>query len=296
MAADKSLKSGLWRYKKGTWSRLLDEDLISDVAVDPNNPQRLAIGTTDSGATANDSSRGVWLSDDGGVSWAPASEGLVMKRVQAVSFDHHNSERLLAGTSGNGLYTMHWPNGHDIAAARRYASTAEDTKFSAKDSTMAGLNTPPGTKPSPLRNGSMELGNTIPTAWTNRWVGKGRILVARDPSTSYEGEASLRIQTVGGSGKGQISQIISGTGISEVTLTAYVKSEGKVFSQVAIQSFDANWKTLQYKTVKHFRKQDDWMKISKTVKLPAGTIRFGVGLLVEGDGKAWMDNVSLDVK
>ena len=193
---------------------------------------------------------------------------------------------------------MFWPADYALNPLRAYTVTQEDVAFAKEVAVTGGSFGIPGIggQDSPLKNGDMEEGNTIPSSWTSRWVGKGRVVAAREATTAYDGEASLRIQTVGGPGKGQISQMVQAKDVSEVTLTAYVKSEGRIYSQVAIQAFDGKWKSLQYSSITHFRLQKDWKKISGTVKLPPGTVRFGVGLLVEGEGKAWMDSVQLDVK
>ncbi len=298
LASGESARSGLWRYDGKTWDRLFDEGYVADVAIDPKRPNRMALCTSDHGASAEVNATGVWLSDDGGKHWTAVNAGLSMTIGDTIAFNPRDTSELWFSTNGGGTYVLTWPDTYELGRDRAYASTVEDRKFcvysaNKRPGFMANKG---GGVTSPLRNGDMEQGTSQATYWSNRWTGRGRVVVARDVMDAYEGEASLRIQAVGGQAKGQIAQVMTAGNITQVSVVAYVKTEGKISAQVSVQAFDSSWKTLKYHTVKHFRKVDKWTRIQGTVKLPPGTARFGLGLLIEGSGKAWLDDVQLTVK
>jgi hypothetical protein len=56
-----------------------------------------------------------------------------------------------------------------------------------------------------IRNGSMTDGKDAPEGWTNKWEGEGKLKVSRNDKTFKTGPTSLKIETVGGKAKGQIS-------------------------------------------------------------------------------------------
>jgi photosystem II stability/assembly factor-like uncharacterized protein len=298
LASPDSSRSGLWRFNGKVWDRVFDEGYVTDIAIDPKTPNRLAICTSDQGAGADANASGVWVSDDAGKNWTNVTEGLPILLGETIAFNPRNTAELWFSSSGGGTFVLNWPVGQKLNKERHYVSTVEDRAFctystSKRPGFMASKNQG---VPNPLRNGDMEQGTSQATYWSNKWTGRGKVIFARDATTSYDGEASLRIQTVGGNGKGQIAQLMTAGNIREITVDAYVKTEGKVFAQVAVQAFDAKWKTLKYSAVKHFRKVDKWKRIQGTIKLPPGTARFGLGILIEGDGKAWLDGVQMTVK
>ncbi|RMD76068.1 MAG: GDSL family lipase, partial [Lentisphaerae bacterium] len=63
-----------------------------------------------------------------------------------------------------------------------------------------------------------------------------------------------------------------------------------------IQSFGNNWKTLQYKTVRYLAGQHDWTRFEGETTVPPGTQKFGIAMLIDGDGSGWLDNVELLVQ
>lgn len=93
---------GLWRYDGSGWVRLTDEFHAYAVAVDPTNPDRLALATDDSPFHDAIESPGVLCSLDGGSTWTAVSEGLPLDRVRSVTFDPHRPGRLITGVNGGG--------------------------------------------------------------------------------------------------------------------------------------------------------------------------------------------------
>ncbi|MCB1610146.1 MAG: hypothetical protein KDI71_24570, partial [Xanthomonadales bacterium] len=69
---------------------------VRALAIDPNNSNRLLLGTATGGA---------WLSNDSGASWTPLTDGQPSLAVGAVAIDPNNSNVFYVGTGeGNGSY------------------------------------------------------------------------------------------------------------------------------------------------------------------------------------------------
>jgi hypothetical protein len=95
---------GLWRFAGGAWSKLLDEPMTFDVAVDPTDSAHLLVATNDHPFHDRVASVGMLSSTDGGATWAPANDGLPLLRVAAVGFDPAQPGRVVIGTFGRGFF------------------------------------------------------------------------------------------------------------------------------------------------------------------------------------------------
>ena len=105
-------QAGLWRTNPAdkSWVRLRDDNMISGVAVDPTDPNRVAIGTSDQPYHDETRASGVWLSDDAGQTWHQEIKGLSMLRGAVVAFDPFDTTRLIYGSEGRGFWITRWPN------------------------------------------------------------------------------------------------------------------------------------------------------------------------------------------
>ncbi|MCB9261222.1 MAG: PKD domain-containing protein [Flavobacteriales bacterium] len=98
---------GLWRSYDGgnTWATNTDSLAtlgVSSIAVDPNNPDTIYLGTGD--RDASDSyGRGVFKSTDGGQTWNQTATGMGNRTVGKLYIDPRNTQILLAATDG-GIY------------------------------------------------------------------------------------------------------------------------------------------------------------------------------------------------
>ena len=103
--------AGLWRADSTgkKWIRLREDNMIAGVAVDPHDPNRVAIATSDQPFHDETRATGVWLSEDAGQTWRQEIEGLSMLRGAVVAFDPFDSERLIYGTEGRGFWITRWP-------------------------------------------------------------------------------------------------------------------------------------------------------------------------------------------
>ena len=97
---------GLYAYDGSAWTQLFDDFFSHGVAVDPENPNNLAVVTTEQPFNDISSATGVYLSSDGGGSWTAVTEGLPLNRLRTAEFDPANPDRLVVGTTGRGFYEI----------------------------------------------------------------------------------------------------------------------------------------------------------------------------------------------
>lgn len=143
----------------------------------------------------------------------------------------------------------------------------------------------------PIVNGSMSQGTDTCTGWDQRWTGSGTLTASRDTTVFKVGPASLRLQTAG-EAKGNVFQFIDVPGGSTIDLAGCVRSEGTVKVLVFVQCFDAESKPIDYQLLRNqYEVAPDWVDFSNRITVPAATVKIGVGIAVDGNGKAWLDEV-----
>ena len=113
---------------------------------------------------------------------------------------------------------------------------------------------------------------------------------ARHARAFKAGPASLCVSVSGGK-SGQAFQQFPTAGGETFRLSGWVKSGGRVKVNVAVQSFDEKWTRNQFDQVKFVQNDTDWTSFEKDVVIPDWAARFNILLLVEGNGKAWLDEV-----
>jgi hypothetical protein len=271
----RSARPGLWRYAEGQWARLFDEFFASNVAVDPTDPNRLAVATNDDPYHDVCRAAGVWISADAGKTWSVAADGLAMLRGHAVAFNPFDPEQIVYGTLGRGYFVGRWPKAFAPVGSRTYRHTAEDTAFAAVDVYKLTI-----------RNGSMTEGETVPAGWTGKY---GDCEVGRDTKVFKGAPASLCVSANGKGG--QAFQEFEAKGGETFRLAGWLKSASQVKVNVAVQSFHEKWSRNQFDQVKFVQNDTDWTEFEKDVTIPDWAARFHVLLLVEGTGKAWLDDV-----
>jgi hypothetical protein len=100
---------GVYQWQGSEWKRIFDQTYAFDVAVHPTNPQRIAVSTSDDPYHDISRATGVWLSEDGGVTWHQSNDGLSCTRGKTIAFDPHRPERLVFGSFGRGFFHATWP-------------------------------------------------------------------------------------------------------------------------------------------------------------------------------------------
>ncbi len=292
VSATNSERNGLWRYdatlpEAARWTRLSDESTMGGVAVDPTNPNRVVFSTNQNPFTEVSAATGVWFSSNGGQSWSQQNDGLGMLRGNVLAFDPFNPERIVFGTYGRGFFQTTWPAIKSLNGARAYVSTRNDAQFATVRFSSAPQIA--------LDNGDMEKGAALPEGWSKQWVGHGDIQVSRDTAVFHGGQASLHVESVGDS-MGQAARLMDGASGSQFTLSGWVKSAGSAKVNVYVQSFNGNWNPVadnSFQQAAFVANTTDWTPFEKTIVLPAGVAHFGVGLLLDGNGEAWLDDVKI---
>lgn len=99
-------EGGMYRFDGADWTRLFDDFFSHGVAVDPTNPQNLAVVTTEPAFNDVSGATGVYLSSDGGANWTAITEGLPLTRLRTAEFDPFDPDRLVVGTTGRGFYEI----------------------------------------------------------------------------------------------------------------------------------------------------------------------------------------------
>jgi hypothetical protein len=291
VVSENASRPGLWRYDAraqvgSQWTRLLEDGTISGVAVDPTNPNRVAVTTNQNPYMEVSAATGVWISGDGGQSWSRQNNGLAMLRGFVLAFNPHDTTQLVWGSDGRGFWETRWPKTFAPKGTITYTQNRDDIEYSK-------VLIPSVPK---LNNASMEDGSDLPGSWGKSWVGHGSLEVSRDTKVFKEGKASLRVRSIGDS-QGQAAQTIDGAAGATFTVSGWVKTSGNVKVNFYVQSFDGGYKPVasdSFQQIGYVQNSSDWTQFSKTITLPDGTAHLRVGLLIEGEGQAWLDGVRLD--
>ena len=99
-------EGGAYRFDGTSWERIFDDFFSHGIAIDPENPNNLAVVTTEPQFNDVSSATGVHLSDDGGQTWTAVVDGLPLTRLRTAEFDPSNPDRLVVGTTGRGFYDI----------------------------------------------------------------------------------------------------------------------------------------------------------------------------------------------
>lgn len=139
-----------------------------------------------------------------------------------------------------------------------------------------------------IKNGGMTQGVDEADEWRGKF---GDVTAARDTQVFKAGPASLRVDVHGGK-NGQAFQQIKGGAGAKVRIGGWTKTKGDVKAQVFVQAFAEGFKKNQFIQLRFVQGDTDWQPFDKEVELPEWTAFFNVGLMLEGEGSAWLDEVS----
>ncbi|BDI27956.1 hypothetical protein CCAX7_000070 [Capsulimonas corticalis] len=260
------------------------------VAVDPQQPSVVYVGapqnTYASAAT-------VCRSTDGGKTWRnltvttplPAGASGGPHEVSCIRVNPKTREAWLNGECyGMWRIAPPAPGAQGVSAALASAPAIVAAPKST-DAPMHSL---------AVSNGGMESGTNAPEGWAVTWTGSGSLALARDTSEHHAGAASLRLASVGGAAKGQVSQILEAAPDMTFTVSGWVKSQGGATVNVAVQPMNAAWTPIAFFQTGYVQGDAGWTYFEKKVTLPKDTARFGLVLLLDGQGTAWLDDVSVE--
>jgi hypothetical protein len=95
---------GLYKFDHGVWSLVRADYAMAGVAVDPSNGDRIVISTDDDPYHDVSAASGVYLSEDGGVTWTQQNTGLAVLRGSVIAFVPWNPRQLIFGATGRGFW------------------------------------------------------------------------------------------------------------------------------------------------------------------------------------------------
>lgn len=149
-----------------------------------------------------------------------------------------------------------------------------------------------------LKNGSMTEGGKLPTGWGEPAVdagSTGKLVAERDTTVYVKGPASIRLESVGGSISGKVTQMIKGVGGKSLEFSGHVRhAEGKGSAVVALIGFSGDFKPIiGWKEVGKTSDESDWRPFNTRVDFPAEVKQALLLLYVRGQGKAWFDEISV---
>ncbi|MDW8372350.1 MAG: hypothetical protein RMM29_01700 [Planctomycetota bacterium] len=143
-----------------------------------------------------------------------------------------------------------------------------------------------------IPNGSMTEGGDTPTGWSETYTMKGRVVVARDTEVFASAPASLRLESLAGEAVGNVNAFISDAS-GTFTVSGKVRSQGLKRTVVAVMGFDQTWQMKQWVDLYETKADVDWTSFSKPVSIDPAVKHVKLCLMIEGDGKAWIDDVEV---
>ena len=280
---------GLWRRdpQSGVWTRIFADAFANGVAIDPSNPRRLAVVTDDHPYRDRTGATGVYLSDDGGRTWAAADDGLPVLRGQPIAFDPHDPAHLVVGTGGRGWFQTRWPEGMALGGAVPMGDGATLTAPSEAAETPRAEAAEPGT----LVNGAMNVQNGAIPGWEVSWTGSGGVKLSPDKTTFASAPSSLHAVTSDGTAA-VVAQRLAGEAGRTIRVAGRLRTAGDVGVSFGVKSMK-KWDKVDEVQIKYLKGTHDWTPFSGTVTLPPGTTQISVGFSVNGAGEVWLDDVTL---
>jgi lysophospholipase L1-like esterase len=274
-------RTGVWRYTPETkeWRRLIDESQAMECNADPSDPTRLLLVTSMDPYYDTAGGNGVWISHDDGTSWSRANENLPMMRANACAFDPFDPEQVVVGLYGMGFFKARWHKSYKPIGERSYTHTPEDTEATHTTKNL-------------LKNNSMTDGNDIPTGWDSSW---GDVSIKRDTTVFFSSPASLHVSCKKDL-SGQVFQRITGYGGKSLRLQGKLKTAGNAKINVALQSFPDDWSQNKFGQAYFVQGESDWTSFNRVLDIPDWADAVHALVLVEGEGKAWLDDVRLTLE
>ncbi len=97
---------GVHRFDGSAWSTIFGDQFAHGVAVDPTDPAKIVVVTSEPAFHDVSNATGVYFSADAGRSWSNFNDGLPMTRLRTVEFDPNEPDRVIVGTTGRGFYEV----------------------------------------------------------------------------------------------------------------------------------------------------------------------------------------------
>jgi hypothetical protein len=120
----------------------------------------------------------------------------------------------------------------------------------------------------------------------------GSATIARDAERKHGGKASMRIELAAGPCTAQ--HVLARTGSDSITVSGFLFLEGAITARVPVRVFDAEWRQVAWiELLPETKASVGWVPFSGTAKIPAGAARIALAVHLQGQGKAWLDDIEV---
>lgn len=143
-----------------------------------------------------------------------------------------------------------------------------------------------------LQNPGLEAGHDLPDGWPGKF---GKVTIIRDTTTFHNGAASLSVQNTGG-GSGSGHQMLAVKPGLKLTLSGWVRSSEGAKVNFAAQFFDEKFTWNEFVQVKYLEGAREWQWAEKKFTVPERATRMAISLYVDGVGRGWLDDVTLNAE
>ncbi|HBC88046.1 MAG TPA: hypothetical protein DCZ94_13940 [Lentisphaeria bacterium] len=143
-------------------------------------------------------------------------------------------------------------------------------------------------------NPSMSDGETRPVGWDGKWTSKGSLNAIRDDKDFASAPASLRIESAGGPVLGSVTTPIKEVSGKNIKVTCKMKNAGFAKCCLVITGLDGSYKQALNKELIDAKDAKEWTILSAEFVVPSNAVNDRLAILVEGEGKAWLDDISIE--
>lgn len=143
-----------------------------------------------------------------------------------------------------------------------------------------------------LMNPDMEEASAnVPAGWEGKF---GQLEVKRDTEVFHQGKASLNVDRSQFTDKSGVAhQMLDVKPGMKLKVGGWVKTEGTAKVNFAVHFFNEKFTWEEFSLITHLEGTNDWQLGEKEVEVPEQAVRMAIGLYVDGQGKGWLDDVSV---
>lgn len=145
-----------------------------------------------------------------------------------------------------------------------------------------------------IQNPSMTDGDSFTVGWNGKWTSKGNLNAFRDCKDFASAPSSLRIESVGGPVTGSVSESLRNVCGKKLKITCKMKNEGFSNCTVVLTGMDGSWQQVLNKEVINAKEAKEWTTLSGEIFVPANAVNTRIGILVDGSGKVWLDDIIIE--
>ncbi len=147
-----------------------------------------------------------------------------------------------------------------------------------------------------IYNGDMSLGEIRPLGWDARYYGQtGEVIGIKDTKVFASSPASLRVENVGGPASNHVGTCLRDVKGKKIRVSCKIKNEG--FTECWLYFFGLNggFSPCAEKILCDGTNAKEWTSYTAEYNVPASAIRDRLYFHVKGEGKAWLDDVKVEV-